>query len=246
MASPKFQWPNGKIAALSLSFDDARGSQAETGVPLFNKFGIKATFYVLPGNVEKDVAAWRAVLSAGHEIGNHSMTHPCSGNFQWSRWNSLEDYTLDRMEKELLDANAAIQQLLGVKPATYAYPCGHSFVGRGTELKSYIPLVAKHFIAGRQFITETCNDPSFCDLAHVCAFDSDGETFAACKALVEQARRDGGWVIFAGHEIGNGKGQVTNTRALESLCAYANDPASGIWVDTVAAIATHIRKTRNL
>ena len=43
-----FQWPEGKKMALSLSFDDARLTQIDNGIPLFDKYGVKVTFYVSP------------------------------------------------------------------------------------------------------------------------------------------------------------------------------------------------------
>ena len=36
-----FQWPEGKKMALSLTFDDARLSQIDNGIPLFDKFGTR-------------------------------------------------------------------------------------------------------------------------------------------------------------------------------------------------------------
>jgi peptidoglycan/xylan/chitin deacetylase (PgdA/CDA1 family) len=46
--SKSFSWPEGKRAAVSLSFDDARLSQIDTGLALFRRLGVKATFYVVP------------------------------------------------------------------------------------------------------------------------------------------------------------------------------------------------------
>ena len=40
-------WLEGKTAALSLTFDDARLSQVDQGLPLLDAYGVKATFYVL-------------------------------------------------------------------------------------------------------------------------------------------------------------------------------------------------------
>jgi len=39
--------------------DDARASQVISGVPLLNKYGVKATFYVNPANVERELSAWK-------------------------------------------------------------------------------------------------------------------------------------------------------------------------------------------
>jgi peptidoglycan/xylan/chitin deacetylase (PgdA/CDA1 family) len=43
-----FRWPAGKRAAISLTFDDARVSQIDAGIPLLERCGVKATFYVSP------------------------------------------------------------------------------------------------------------------------------------------------------------------------------------------------------
>jgi peptidoglycan/xylan/chitin deacetylase (PgdA/CDA1 family) len=46
-----FKWPDGKRAAVSLSFDDGRLSQIDTGLALLKKLGLKVTFFVNPGSV---------------------------------------------------------------------------------------------------------------------------------------------------------------------------------------------------
>src|SRR5689334_10566155 len=120
-------FPNAERAAVSLSFDDARLSQIDVGIPLLNSLNVRATFYVCRIGIEKRLDGWKEAIVAGHEIGNHTLNHPCTGNFSWSRGRALEDYTLDRMEQELLAANDMVQSLLGVTPKTYAYPCGQTF-----------------------------------------------------------------------------------------------------------------------
>ena len=52
-----------------------------------------------------------------------------------------------------------------MKPRTFAYPCGQRFVGRGFEVRSYVPPVAERSLAGRGYLDESANDPAVCDLA---------------------------------------------------------------------------------
>ena len=137
-----FQWPNGKTMAVSLSWDDGRESQVNAGTPILDQYGVKATFYVVPSSVERALEGWQSAVNNGHEIGNHSLVHPCSGNFIWVRDNALEEYTLSQMRTELTKANEKIQELLGVMPSEFAYPCGQTFVGRGTNTKSYVPIIS--------------------------------------------------------------------------------------------------------
>jgi peptidoglycan/xylan/chitin deacetylase (PgdA/CDA1 family) len=241
---PDFRWPEGKRAAISLSFDDARLSQVDRGLRILDAHDVKATFYVLPGSVEKRLAGWKKAVANGHEIANHSLTHPCSGNFSWSRQKALENYTLRDMERELDEANIAIERLLGVSPATFAYPCGQKFVGRGRGVKSYVPLIAKRFIVGRGAFNEVGNDPAFCDLAQATGVDLDGLHFEQAKQLVDQAAGEGRWLVFFGHEIGESGRQTTKTSTLEGICQYAQDPANGLWIDTVEAVGGYILKHR--
>ncbi|MGC9327044.1 MAG: polysaccharide deacetylase family protein, partial [Candidatus Hinthialibacter sp.] len=124
-----FPWPEGKRCAVSLTFDDARLSQIDAGIPLLNQYNVKATFYVSPHSLLRRVEGWKAAAAAGHEIGNHTMSHPCTGNYAFSRDNALEDYDLDRIAKEMDDANRLIFKHLQVEPESFAYPCGQKFVG---------------------------------------------------------------------------------------------------------------------
>jgi peptidoglycan/xylan/chitin deacetylase (PgdA/CDA1 family) len=237
----RFAWPGGARAALSLSFDDARASQVLAGLSVLDAHGVKVTFYVVPSAVEPQLAGWRKAVAAGHEIGNHSLTHPCSGNFPWAREKALETYTLEKMRGELVAGNARVKDLLGVVPETFAYPCGQTFVGRGRETKSYVPLVAELFLAGRGWLDEAPNDPLFCDLAQSLAIEMDGKDFAQIRPVLEQARETGGWVVLAGHEIGGEGRQTTRVSMLQALLPYARDPANGLWLAPVATVARHIR-----
>ena len=239
-----FHWPEGKRVAVSLSFDDARESQVDVGVPLFARYGSKVTFYVNPPNMTKRLDAWKAAAASGHEIGNHTNVHPCTGNFAWSRQHAVENYTSAMMASELDDSNAEIERLLGVKATTFAYPCGEKFIGRGAQTESYVPLVAKRFLVGRGFRDEAANDPMFCDLAQALGIDSDGMTFDEFKAQIEAGVKTGGWVVFAGHDIGTGGQQTTLVPSLEQLLKYAKDPANGVWLDTVENVAKYIRAQR--
>src|SRR4051812_42358810 len=113
-ADTTFKWPDGKQTAISLTFDDARFSQVDTGTALLDSYGIKATFFVVPSNLEERLEGWKKAVAKGHEIGNHTMHHPCTGNFLWSRENALENYTLDDMRHELFECNKRVKELLGV------------------------------------------------------------------------------------------------------------------------------------
>jgi len=241
----QFPWMDGKRCAVSLTFDDARHSQIDTAIPLLNEYGVKATFYVSPVPMLERADEWIAAVTTGHEIGNHTMTHPCTGNFSFSRDRALENFTLERIAQEMDRANDLILDKLNVTVVSFAYPCGQQFVGRGENLQSYVPVVSKKFLTGRGWLGEATNDPWFCDLSNLLGMESDGKSFEELKILIDRAAKESRWLILAGHEVGDGGRQTTLSSSLERLCQYAQNPDNGIWIDTVGSVAEYIQKVRD-
>ena len=240
----EFNWPEGKQVAISLSFDDARPSQVIDGIPLLNKYDVKATFYVVPDRVKPHLDEWKRAVAAGHEMGNHSIYHPCSGNFEWAREHALEKYTLDQMQAELIEANKQVKDLLGVEPVTFAYPCGQKYVQSGKDTKSYVPVAAELFTVSRGWLDEAPNDPLYFDPAQATGMSMDRKSFDEIRSLIDQARDDGHWLILAGHEMGGDGNLVTELDMLEALLNYAADPANGIWLAPVKDVASYIEQFR--
>lgn len=237
-------WPEGKKMALSLTFDDARLSQIDTGIPLLDKYGVKATFYISPGSMLKRTDGWKQAVVNGHDIGNHSVYHPCSGNFVWSRHKALEEYTLQKMKSELDSASRLINEVLGVQPVSFAYPCGQTFIGRGISTQSYVPLIASMFESGRGWLNEAPNDPYFCDLAQLNASELDGKSFEQIMTLIETAKSTGHWLILAGHEMNDEGRQTSLLKTIEAICKYAIDPSNEIWIDNVDNVASYVEQKR--
>jgi peptidoglycan/xylan/chitin deacetylase (PgdA/CDA1 family) len=240
----RFVWPEGKVAAVSLSWDDARSTQTEIGIPVLDKYGVKATFFVVPSNVEGHLKGWQQAVRTGHEIGNHTENHPCTGNLDFAADKALEDYTLDKMAGELASANKRIRDLLGVTPETFAYPCGNTFVGRGLDVRSYVPLVAAQFVVGRLWLNESANNPRTVDPSQALSREMDGKTFEELLPLIEDAKRSGKWLILAGHEMNQDGPQTTRVRTLEKLLRYLSDPKNGLWVAPVGVVGKYVRASR--
>ncbi len=240
-----FKWPEGKKMGLSLTFDDARLSQIDKGIPLFDKYNVKGTFYVSLENMFERTDKWRQAAANGHEIGNHTLSHPCTGNFAWTGEHDLESYTLEQMEEDIKTAGNIIRDSLGIEAMSFAYPCGQSFVGRGVDTKSYIPLVASLFDTGRGWLDEGPNDPLFCDMAQLMGMELDGKSFKEVRQLIESAKKTGKWLILVGHEMDRKGEQTSLLSTLEAICKYAMDPSNEIWIDNVHSIASYILEKRN-
>tara|TARA_B100001057_G_scaffold281925_1_gene282269 strand:+ start:205 stop:1026 length:822 start_codon:yes stop_codon:yes gene_type:complete len=240
------QWPDGNTVAISLTWDDARDSQVLVGTPILDKYEVKATFYVVPFSVERELESWKSAVLNGHEIGNHTLLHPCSESYSWSRENAIEDYSLNRMRNELIKANVEIEKLLGVTPTEFAYPCGNTLLGRDKKIKSYVPVVRKLFSTGRAYDDISSNDLDL-DPARLSCVIMDDRDFNSIKSQIEESRKQGKWLILGGHEIGSKEtniGLLTNTEMLEELLDYIKNPANKIWAAPVGEIASYIRANK--
>jgi peptidoglycan/xylan/chitin deacetylase (PgdA/CDA1 family) len=232
-------WADGARAALSITFDDARASQPRVAAPLFERLGVRATFFVLPEPVSRDSGAWKEMVAAGHEMGNHTVNHPCSGNFPWSRGRALEEMTVADVAREVDDAERQIEDALGVAPTVFAYPCGHTFVGRGRSTTSLVPFVAERFVAGRTFNDLVANAAFHCDLAQVSAFNADHVGFEQLRPALEAALADRAWLVIGGHEIGHDLAdETTRVDTLEAIVGWCRE--HDVWIDTVGAVATRV------
>jgi peptidoglycan/xylan/chitin deacetylase (PgdA/CDA1 family) len=240
-AQNKTSWPKGKKMALSLTFDDGRASQVNGGTALLDKYGVKVTLYVMPNAIEKNVVLWKKAAENGHEIGNHSSLHPCSGNFAWSRNKALEEYTLEKMQKELLESNEQLHQMIGIKPESFAYPCGQKFVGTDAKTQSYVPLVYQLFSSGRGWRDEAPNDPAYLNMAQLTGVEMDGKNFDEIMPMIKDATEKGYWLVLAGHEMGKGGNQTTRLSMLEDLIRYAQDPQHGIWIAPVREVVHYLK-----
>jgi peptidoglycan/xylan/chitin deacetylase (PgdA/CDA1 family) len=79
-------WPQGRVAALSIRFDDSHPTHLSKAVPILREYGFKGTFMVNPGpkesgsrqnySFEAQRAEWEAVMNRGDmELANHSAHH---------------------------------------------------------------------------------------------------------------------------------------------------------------------------
>ena len=129
---------------------------------------------------------------------------------------------------------------------TYAYPCYEAFVGRGENRRSYVPIIARHFIAARGR-GEYANSPITCDLHYLWSWPAHRMSSAQLIGLVEQAVARGRWGILTFHGICEGH-LPTSEHDLRKLLEYLDRNRRRIWVATVSEVAERIlrwRKTTN-
>lgn len=74
---------------------------------------VQITFFMVGEWVDKNPEAVRKIYEAGHEIGNHSNTHPHVNNLTYEQ-------NLEEIEK----CSQKIEQITGAKPTLYRAPYG--------------------------------------------------------------------------------------------------------------------------
>jgi len=243
-----YPWPGGCRGAVSLTFDDGMPSQLRVAVPLLDKYGFRATFYVNPAGEEwyDRLTPWREAANSGHEIGNHSLSHPCSCNFSGDPGcRGLENMTLEEIESDILEAQRRLEKVItNQRNWTYAYPCYQEFVGRGRTRQSYVPIVARHFIAARGLgETVYANSPLACDLHYLWSWPVQRMSGAQLIGLVERAVTQRRWAILTFHGVNEGHLPISNVD-LEELLAYLDRNRERIWTAPVAEVAERILKWR--
>ncbi len=239
-------WPESYEGAVSLTFDDGIPSQLRIAIPMMNELGLRGTFYLCPrgDNWREDLKPWLAVAEAGHEIGNHSISHTCSRAFSDDPdARGLENLTLDDIEADVVEAERRLTELFPEpSPRSFCYPCWQSHVGEGLTRESYVPVIAKHFIAGRG-VGEVPNHPLTCDLHHLWSWDVSRMAGPQLVGLAEQCAARGRWGLLVFHGIHEGHLPVADVDFRE-LCQHLHRHRKRIWTAPVAEIAGWVRKVR--
>lgn len=103
---------------IALTFDDGPSESTPRVLELLSKYQIPATFFQIGANVERLPEVARAVHAAGHEIGNHSHTHPlfCLHSSEF-------------IYQEFARAQHAIAQVTGFSPVWLRAPFGVRWFG---------------------------------------------------------------------------------------------------------------------
>lgn len=239
-------WPDGCEGAVSLTFDDAAPTHREVVIPLLDRYRLPGTFYMPvggPGWMDH-IPFWRTSARHGHEIGNHSIYHPCSQNFDFiTPDRAIESYTIDQYEAEVVEASRIIRDAIPEQGQhSYCYPCYHSWVGSGASRQSIVPVIARHFPAARGF-GERPNHPEQCELEYLWAWAVEGQSADQMISYAEDAARQGRWAIFCFHGVGGDHIHI-EADAFERLVRHLSEHRHRLWTDTMTAVAMRVQEIR--
>ncbi len=99
---------------VSISFDAAWGNEdTDELISIMDKYNIKATFFVVGSWVDNFPESVKALHDAGHEIMNHSDSHP-----------HMTKLSKEQMQEEIVKCNQKIEAITGKTPNLHRAPYG--------------------------------------------------------------------------------------------------------------------------
>lgn len=237
-----FQWPETYKAAVCLTYDDGLDCHIDEAIPALDSFNMKGTFYCtgFSSSLQHRLDEWRAITENGHELGNHSLFHPCDGErFDWVKPEyDYRTYSILQIKNELSTANTLLKAVDGKDERTYAYTCS-DFMVNG---QSFVDSIRHMFVSARSegAIPESIND---IDLHFVPSWGVIDPTGKELIEYVKRAQEKGTIAVFMFHSVGGGYLNVSS-EAHNELLAYLHSNKDEIWTDTFINIMKYIKENR--
>ena len=99
---------------IAITFDAAWSAEdTDLLINILKKHNARATFFVVGDWADKNPVAVKKLYNAGHEIGNHSDTHP-----------AFSTISRDEIKAEIISCNNKIKAITGVAPRLVRAPSG--------------------------------------------------------------------------------------------------------------------------
>jgi peptidoglycan/xylan/chitin deacetylase (PgdA/CDA1 family) len=207
-------YPQAKKMAISFTFDDGCPSAFSKAAPLFNRFGYKATFFIIPGQVKtSDWPTWKKLSLQSFEIGNHSLSH-----------SDLTKCDSVQLSKEICDSKISIEQNIGRSPISFAHP------GHKTSLAIDRLIFKNHYFS-------RMSPDKFCEWRGWVS----GTTIDIVKHDIKKFLKAGNWFVPAMHGIEDCWEPVSEA-LLNEVLNYVHEREDEIIVETFGNIALYKRE----
>ncbi len=238
-AQPAPQWPGGHRAAIALTYDDSLASQLDVAVPQLDAAGFKGTFFLMGRQIGPNMLRWRAAAAEGHELGNHTINHPCAAaTYDMPVQYTSESYNVPVMLTEIGVMNTYLQAIDGRTDHPFATPCGQQIAGGANYVDALRTARLTRFVRAA-----SPQPPGPFDPFNVsCQFFGADSTAQQMIDYVDRVRRSGGYAVIGFHGVG-GDYLAVSAEAHQALIAYLKAHEREIWVGTFSqvmdAVAAH-------
>jgi|SRR5450432_257139 len=230
----------GKKCAVVLTYDDAIDQQLDNAVPVLDSLGLKASFYITAysTSIQSRMNEWKQLAVRGHELGNHTLFHPCNGGpgRAWVKEDyDLQKYSVQRMVDETRMTNVFLQSLDGKTRRTFAFTCGDMKIGDS----SFIDPMKKDFVAARAVRNEMH------PIGQVKLYDLDcylvnGESGSQLIAWAKEAMKTHSLLIVLFHGVGGGNALNVTPQAHREFLIFLEQNKKDILIAPMIYVADDI------
>jgi peptidoglycan-N-acetylglucosamine deacetylase len=249
MENVKRHWPKKATCALSLTYDDGLENHLTVVAPALEKFGLRGTFYTpIKSNIMQDPLAWRALAKKGHELGNHTVFHPCwSVGGKYSEWLqedfNLENYTAEKWLDEVNTANQQLWLVDGKQERTFGNTCFDNYLGPESNPICLEPLISQVFLAARGEESAQPVNLKQINYANLGTIWADHRVFADFSSELGELLDTGGWIIYTMHGVGAGSNaEFIEVEEHRRLLAFLHEAADKIWIAPVIDVVRYLKK----
>jgi sialate O-acetylesterase len=236
---------NQKQCAVVLTYDDAIDADLDNALPVLDSLGLKATFYLIGSSpvVANRMALWRKAALNGHELGNHTLYHPCDGNLPGRSFvqpdYDLSKYTVNRAVAEIRMNNTLLQAIDGKTKRTFAYPCGDLTI----KDSFFYAGLRNDFVAARG-VRSALDSIGKVNLDNIDCFGINGQNAEQMIALVQKAMSTHTLLVFLFHGVGGGHALNVGLKEHSFLLHFLKDHEREIWIAPMVEVAEYVRTSR--
>lgn len=210
---------------MAITYDDALGSQLDVAIPQLDAAGLKGTFFLMGRQVGDRVPRWRAAAAGGHELGNHTINHPCAkGSYDMPAQYTSEAYSVEVLMIEIGVMNGFLQALDEKPVHAFATPCGQNLAGGEDYLGPLQEARRASHIRDHRTMPKSVMYTSFVE-----------KTGAEMIRWVEDVRRAGSAGVIVFHGVGGDYLNVS-ADAHQQLVAYLKAHQREIWTATFSDV----------
>ena len=230
-------------AIICLTYDDGLETQLSTAIPQLDSAGFKATFFLnsiqgssqseVIGQTPEAVLGWSKAARNGHELANHTLFHPCPEKIGWDRSVSIENYTIDKILKEISTQNTLLSFLDPKrKIRSFAFPCNNTLL----EGKDYTKMIRDKGLVnfGR---TGGDSNSIITDFKHLNTMQVPswhvwtGTGLDELIAFAEKVKKAGGMGIYQFHGVDGNIFRISG-KTHKDFLTYLREHKDEFWVTT--------------
>ena len=231
----------GKKCAVVITYDDAYDQHLDNAIPVLDSLGLKATFYItgFSNSMQTRLNDWKKLAAKGHELGNHTLYHPCVGGpgRSWVKPEyDLSKYTVQRMMDETRMTNLFLRSLDGKTKRTFAFTCGDMKIGDS----SFIHPMKNDFVAARA-VRNQMHKINENDLYNVDCYMVNGETGAQMIEWVKKAMETNSLLVVLFHGVAGGNSLDVSLEAHSQFLHFLKKNQKDIMIAPMITVADHIK-----